>query len=60
MEKKLMELISENKIHKIRSELLKMNIVDIAQVLEEVDKHQLVRLFRILPECCSWSLCYIR
>jgi magnesium transporter len=50
MEKKLMELISENKIHKIRSELLKMNIVDIAQVLEEVDKHQLVRLFRILPK----------
>lgn len=45
-----MELMNENKAYEIRSELLSMNIVDIAHVLEEVDKHQLVRLFRILPK----------
>ncbi len=50
MEKRIMELISDNKVVEIRNELLEMNIVDIAQVLEEVDKHQLVRLFRILPK----------
>lgn len=50
MEKRLMELMNENKAYEIRSELLSMNIVDIAHVLEEVDKHQLVRLFRILPK----------
>lgn len=50
MEKRLMELMNENKAYEIRSELLSMNIVDIAHILEEVDKHQLVRLFRILPK----------
>lgn len=50
MEKRIMEMINENKAYEIRKELMEMNIVDIAQVLEEVDKHQLVRLFRILPK----------
>ena len=50
MEKRIMDLLSENKITDIRNELLEMNIVDIAQVLEEVDMHQLVKLFRILPK----------
>ncbi len=50
MEKRIMELLDDNKVVDIRSELLEMNIVDIAQVLEEVDKHHLVILFRILPK----------
>ncbi len=50
MEKRILDLISENKVHEIRHELVEMNIVDIAQVFEEVDKHQLVKLFRILPK----------
>ncbi len=50
MEKRIMEMINENKAYEIRKELMEMNIVDIAQVLEEVDKHQLVRIFRILPK----------
>lgn len=50
MEKRLMELMKENKAYEIRNELLGMNIVDIAHILEEVDKHNLVRLFRILPK----------
>ena len=45
-----MELFHENKFHDIRNELLKMNTVDLAQILEEADKHQLVRIFRILPK----------
>ena len=50
MEKRIIELISENKIQDIRNELLEMNIVDIANVLEEVEKPQLVMIFRILPK----------
>lgn len=50
MEKRIMELINENKIVEIRNELLEMNIVDIAQTLEGIHKHQLVKLFRILPK----------
>ncbi|NLK35059.1 MAG: magnesium transporter, partial [Gracilibacteraceae bacterium] len=50
MEKRIMDLISQNKIVEIRNELLKMNTADIAQVLEGIQKHQLVKLFRILPK----------
>ncbi len=50
MEKRITELINENKIIDIRNELLDMNIVDIAEILEEVDKQQLVKIFRILPK----------
>lgn len=50
MEKRIMELINENKAQEIRKELMEMNIVDIALLLEEVDKRQLVRTFRILPK----------
>lgn len=50
MEKKILELLNENKVQDIRNEMVEMNIVDIAQLLEEVEKHQLVRLFRILPK----------
>jgi magnesium transporter len=50
MEKRIIELINENKVHDIRNELLEMNIVDIANILEEVEKPQLVMVFRILPK----------
>lgn len=50
MERRIVDLINENKVQDIRNELLELNIVDIANVLEEVDKHQLVMLFRILPK----------
>lgn len=50
MEKRIAEIINENKVQDIRNELLKMNIVDIANVLEEVEKPQLVMVFRILPK----------
>nr|HPL53144.1 magnesium transporter [Bacillota bacterium] len=50
MEKRITELINENKIIEIRNELLEMNTVDIAEILEKVEKHQLVKIFRILPK----------
>jgi len=50
MEKRITDLINENKVQDIRKELLEMNIVDIANVLEEVDKPKLVMIFRILPK----------
>ncbi len=50
MEKRIAELINENKIQDIRNELIEMNIVDIANVLEEVEKPQLLMVFRILPK----------
>ncbi len=50
MERRIVDLINENKVQDIRNELLELNIVDIANVLEEVDKHQLVMIFRILPK----------
>lgn len=50
MEKRLMEMVNQNKAYEIRKELLEMNVVDIAHILDQVDKHQLVRLFRILPK----------
>lgn len=50
MERRIIELINDNKIQDVRKELLDMNIVDIANILEEVDRHQLVMIFRILPK----------
>jgi len=49
-------MLSQNKVHDARNELLTMNVVDIAQIFEEfdeADRHQLVRLFRILPKDVS-------
>lgn len=43
-------MVNQNKAYEIRKELLEMNVVDIAHILDQVDKHQLVRLFRILPK----------
>ncbi|MFA5528773.1 MAG: magnesium transporter [Peptostreptococcales bacterium] len=56
MKEIIMEMLSQNKVHDARNELLTMNVVDIAQIFEEfdeADRHQLVRLFRILPKDVS-------
>lgn len=50
MEKRIMELIDENRLVEVRNELLEMNSVDIADLLENTDKHKLVKIFRILPK----------
>lgn len=46
----LKELIENKKYLKARNELIEMNIVDIAQILEELDKEKLLIIFRILPK----------
>ena len=50
MNELILELISQNKLTEARYELEDMNIVDIAQLFEEIDKHQMIKFFRILPK----------
>lgn len=50
MNEMLKELIDNKKYSQVRNELIEMNIVDIAQLLEELDKEKLLILFRILPK----------
>lgn len=50
MDEILKELIENKKYLQVRNELIEMNIVDIAQILEELDKEKLLILFRILPK----------
>lgn len=47
---KILGLISEKKYSEAREELLNLNNVDIATLLEEVDKKNMLVLFRLLPK----------
>lgn len=50
MDKLILDLISKNMLTEARQELENMNIVDIAELFEEIDKHQMIKFFRILPK----------
>jgi magnesium transporter len=50
MSELILELITQNKLTEARHELEDMNIVDIAQLFEEIEMHQLIKFFRILPK----------
>lgn len=50
MSELILELITQNKLTEARLELEDMNIVDIAQLFEEIEMHQLIKFFRILPK----------
>jgi magnesium transporter len=50
MNELILKLISQNKLTEARHELEDMNIVDIAQLFEEIDQHQMIKFFRILPK----------
>ncbi|MDF2891612.1 MAG: mgtE [Clostridia bacterium] len=50
MNELIFELISQNKLTDARHELEDMNIVDIAQLFEEIDRHHMIKFFRILPK----------
>lgn len=50
---KVLELIRENKLMQARSELIDMNVVDIAQLLDETDQEKMLIIFRILPKDIS-------
>lgn len=50
MKEKFMGLLEQNKLGQLRQEIVNMNTVDIAQLLEELDKKYLLIVFRILPK----------
>ncbi|KGG79437.1 magnesium transporter [Caloranaerobacter azorensis H53214] len=50
MKEKITKLINERKYVEVRKEVTKLNVVDIAELLEELDKSSYLILFRILPK----------
>ncbi|WIV13353.1 magnesium transporter [Proteiniborus sp. MB09-C3] len=50
---KVLELIRENKLMQARNELIDMNAVDIAQLLDETNQEKMLIIFRILPKDIS-------
>lgn len=50
MKENILELVRGNKLAEARRELEDMNIVDIAQLFEEIDKTDMIKFFRILPK----------
>ncbi len=50
---KVLELIRENKLMQARNELIDMNVVDIAQLLDETNQEKMLIIFRILPKDIS-------
>lgn len=54
MNKKIIDLIitliKENRYSELKKELVEMNVVDVALLLEELDKQKLLVIFRILPK----------
>lgn len=44
------ELIKESRYSELQKELVNMNVVDVALLLEELDKQKLLVIFRILPK----------
>ncbi len=46
----LIDLIRQNKFQQARNEILRMNVVDIAQLLEELSNEHVLIIFRILPK----------
>lgn len=47
---KVLELLKDNKLVRAREELVHKNVVDIAQLLEDVEREDLIIIFRILPK----------
>lgn len=50
---RVLELIRENKLMQARNELKDMNVVDIAQLLDETSQEKMLIIFRILPKDIS-------
>lgn len=46
----IMDLIRQGRYSQVRNEIVKMNVVDIAQVLEELEVEKLLVAFRLLPK----------
>lgn len=46
----LLQLLAEKKFRQLKSLLVEMNVVDIAEFLDEVEPEQLIVVFRLLPK----------
>ncbi|KNF08676.1 magnesium transporter MgtE [Gottschalkia purinilytica] len=53
MMQEILDLINENKFSQVRDKLTEMNVVDIAQILEELERDKVLIVFRILPKDIS-------
>lgn len=60
MKEMIFNLIEQGKYAEVRKEVVDMNVVDIAQLFEEIDQQKLLMIFRILPkEIASGVFSYI-
>ncbi len=50
MNKKVLNLIEQGKHLEARNEIINMNVVDVAQLFEEIEQKELLVVFRILPK----------
>ncbi len=50
MNNNILELIERGKFFDARNEIIKMNVVDIAQLLEQLDEDNTLMVFRLLPK----------
>lgn len=50
MYKNIIDLIEESRYSELQKEIVNMNVVDVALLLEELDKQKLLVIFRILPK----------
>ncbi|MBQ4369441.1 MAG: hypothetical protein II784_00415, partial [Oscillospiraceae bacterium] len=45
----LFHLLDQNKLKELRAELMEMNVVDIAEFIDELEGKRIALVFRILP-----------
>ena len=50
MNELITDFIAQGKFFDARNEIVKMNVVDIAQLLEELDEDSVLMVFRLLPK----------
>ena len=50
MKKEIINLIEQRKYAEIKNQLIEMNVVDVAQLIEELDKQNMLIVFRLLPK----------
>jgi len=50
MSEMILELINQGKYNEAKKEIVTMNVVDIAQLFEEINRQKLLVMFRILPK----------
>ncbi|QEK11436.1 magnesium transporter [Crassaminicella thermophila] len=53
MKERVIELMNEKKYTKVREEVIELNAIDIAELLEELDTNNALILFRMLPKDVS-------